>query len=699
MGIDATHSGFNSSAVALPAKRGLAFGALLDKANTGAKNDWMRRAKALSECLALEKANGQPLLIGKLPNAGGGKTAIVAWILPPMATKPKCCESHTHLDAAMDEGEMRKGLSHYVWVPPSLLEGSAIGMAVECVYARLRYLHSPSVPLPVDLQLGIVSLTRVAGPDRFVAPAPEGTIARRLEICQKLERELPAVLVSMPRGDHGYAEYAQRCAMRVEPAPLNDIPSDLLEAAERYPLAELMTRPYQHGTYLPHTQPLVRKRPPPPPWPMPTCDEELYEASFLAAYDKKMKEHLEWHNGTRARRPQPLFGGVEVLKPLYRDWFANGGALRCDGVGKFSPLHEIDPYPTHWNKEWLLKHLATSNDKQLAGIDGLWLGGIDLLDDTPFLMGLSGNLISAYGLTAMGSTSSAASQATSEGIAREMHAFAHGTPQLYEVPRAAGETIVGGPNARWTTCPWCNDPCGGAPKSDGGIRVVTSMSNPPEGGTTIGGDEVISKNVRSQIHAPEGEDECAWKHPKLKQPSVGDRATNDIILAALAEELDLPIGKIAIDGWKMFHQWFYEAQQLAKTGVLVPLLERLEGRLERRLGVTHSLVMAMGAAPASGNCQRMMNELTRAFYLAFDELEAPHRAEEPARITEFLAARADAHDDFGSMARLAVCLVFTDDGEITVLGPAARIERANCADLSLIWRWRRRDDCYGSFIL
>ena len=50
---------------------------------------------------------------------------------------------------------------------------------------------------------------------------------------------------------------------------------------------------------------------------------------------------------------------------------------------------------------------------------------------------------------------------------------------------------------------------------------------------------------------------------------------------------------------------------------------------------------------------------------------------EPALVTDFLAARDGMKDDFGCMARLAVCLVFTDDGEITVLGPAARIERAN----------------------
>ena len=678
MGIDETHSGFNSSAVALPARKGLSFGAPLEKGNTGAKNDWMHRAKWLGECLGLGSTDGQPLLIGKLPNAAGGKTAIVSYIVPPMDSKPKCCESAAHLRAALDADEAHGELTHYVWVPPSLLKGSAIGMAVECVYARLRYLHSPSVPLPVDLQLGVVPLAQVAGQDRFVAPAPDGTVARRLELCRALERELPAALVSMPRGDSGYAAYAQRCAMRVEPMPLGDIPTDLIEGAESYPLDELMARPYQHGTYLPHTTPLVRKRPPPPPWPMPTCDEELYEETFLEAYDKLMKEHLEWHNGVRARRPQPLFGGVEVLKPMYRDWFASGGALKCDGVGKFSPLCEAAPYPTHWNREWLLNHLSSSPDKQLAGEDGLWLGGIDLLDDAPFLMGLSGNLISAYGLEKMGNTASAASQAASDSIAREVHAFAHGAPQLYELPRAAGETCVGGPNARWTTCPWCNDPCGGAEKSDGSTRVVTSMSNPPDGGTTIGGDEVISKNVRCQLHAPEGKDPRTWKHPKLEQPSVGDRATNDIILASLADKLGVPIGKIAIDGWKMFHQWFYETSQLAKTGALVPLLERLEPH-KRRLGVTHALVMAMGAGPASNDCQRMMNDLTRAFYLAFDELEAPHRADEPALATEFLAARAGLHDDFGCMARLAVCLVFTDDGEITVLGPAARIERANYA--------------------
>ena len=33
------------------------------------------------------------------------------------------------------------------------------------------------------------------------------------------------------------------------------------------------------------------------------------------------------------------------------------------------------------------------------------------------------------------------------------------------------------------------------------------------------------------------------------------------------------------------------------------------------------------------------------------------------------------HDDFGSMARLAHMLVFTDDGRAAVAGPTARVER------------------------
>ena len=107
-------------------------------------------------------------------------------------------------------------------------------------------------------------------------------------------------------------------------------------------------------------------------------------------------------------------------------------------------------------------------------------------------------------------------------------------------------------------------------------------------------------------------------------------------MAALAEAVKVTIGKIAIDGGKMFHQWFYEASQLAKTGALVPLLERLEPH-KPRLGVTHALVIAMGAAPASNNCQRSMNELTRAFYLAFDELEAPNSTRNAITFTNWLS--------------------------------------------------------------
>lgn len=74
-----------------------------------------------------------------------------------------------------------------------------------------------------------------------------------------------------------------------------------------------------------------------------------------------------------------------------------------------------------------------------------------------------------------------------------------------------------------------------------------------------------------------------------------------------------------------------------------------------------------------------MNELMRAYMHKFRELDKPSWGDEPQVIQEFLRARRGMQDDFGPMDTLSTAVVYTDDSDITVLGPAERVERANFA--------------------
>ena len=84
-------------------------------------------------------------------------------------------------------------------------------------------------------------------------------------------------------------------------------------------------------------------------------------------------------------------------------------------------------------------------------------------------------------------------------------------------------------------------------------------------------------------------------------------------------------------------------------GALIPVLNRLDPK-DRRLATCVSLAMAMGSAPASGDCQRALNEIMQEIYRVFDLLESP-------ALQDALALRASLVDDFGAQDRCCSCIV------------------------------------------
>jgi hypothetical protein len=77
--------------------------------------------------------------------------------------------------------------------------------------------------------------------------------------------------------------------------------------------------PYRHGSNIFSRPAFIRSAPRPPPWPIPQCDEELYEEGFLAEADAKIEELIEFENGRRSRRPTRMYYGIEALKPHLRE--------------------------------------------------------------------------------------------------------------------------------------------------------------------------------------------------------------------------------------------------------------------------------------------------------------------------------------------------------------------------------------------
>jgi len=465
--------------------------------------------------------------------------------------------------------------------------------------------------------------------------------------------------------------------------------------------ARIARLPFEHGTRI-HKGPALLKLPEYPRLTrIPQCDAEIYTQAWLARVDNALGEIAAWDNGLRARRPPPLYGGLEVLltDELKRFCAAGGSLDMRGGVGNVIDSRDSAPYPSHWNLPNVDRMLAKSTDRRLRD---QWCGGIDLLDDlkfndatgewswvVTFLCGVCPNLLSAYGLEKNSSTKSAAAQSMSDRMAREFDTFVNNEPQLYTSPIPV--QAHSGACTRFGWLPWCNSPLGQVSKvkpheggkinsrprdaaADDPIRIIVNMTHPHEesGATTIGGDVVISLNVASQIHPPP---DCSvpqfqWKHIGEPKPTPLHAACNGAKVHSLARLGNHTSFQFGFDGWKMFHQFHWATRMLGKMGAIVPLSERMPGAM-RRLGTSIALVMAMGAAPASGECQAALNEIMCEIYRTVDKLEAPHREDEHPLLLAALRDRARdlPHDDFGRPDRCCCFVVYSDDPLQEIAGP------------------------------
>ena len=317
-----------------------------------------------------------------------------------------------------------------------------------------------------------------------------------------------------------------------------------------------------------------------------------------------------------------------------------------------------------------------------------------------FLCGVCPNLLSAYGLDKNTCTKSPAAQRMSDRMASEFDSFVTNDPPLYTAPIPILPRTDSSIRFGWA--PWCNSPLGQVSKAKplvGGnvdsvpidpsrsdpIRIIINMTHPPKDGgiTTIGGELVTSINAASEIHPPT---DCIltqreWKHIGEPKPTPCQAACNGAKVHSLAMLGGHTSYQFGFDGWKMFHQFHWATRVLGKMGALVPLTKLVLTEM-RKLGSSIALVMAMGAAPASAECQAALAEILCEIYRVFDELEDACRADTHPRMLAALDDRARnlPHDDFGRPDRSACFLVYTDDPLQDIAGPPSRVERVLYAD-------------------
>ena len=689
----------------IPSKSSHFFGSQISQAVADDKEGWITTAADVLQTLGLAALLGPPFLAGRIQTTLGGYAVVVIALMPPGKWTSRALPHDRSVDPPPGLGLQ--------WRSATEMAGSALALVLSTTALRIRYLSAPSPPLPLLFEVGRFALSKVAF-ERY--DYIQSDFNRALERTERDHAELAEYLSQSDRGDEGYKRFLLKCASTISPVPAADIPASLqgmMYEVDHHRVARL---PFEHGTRIHKGPSLLRLPDYPRLTSIPQCDAEIYTDAWLSLVDKALAAIEAWDNGLLARRPPPLYGGLEVLRSdeLKRFCAAGGSLDMRGGAGHVIDSRDSLPYPSHWNLDNVDRMLAKSTDRRLRD---QWCGGIDLLDDlkydadskewtwkVSFLCGVCPNLLSAYGLEKNTSTKAPAAQEMSDRMAKEFDAFVNNVPQLYTKPIPVRPRTNKAVRFGWM--PWCNSPLGQVSKVkplDGGkvdskpiatsgdepIRIIINMTHPaPESGlTTIGGAPVISINSASEIHPPAGcgVPQFEWKHIGEPKPTPMHAACNGAKVHSLARLGNHTSFQFGFDGWKMFHQFHWATRVLGKMGALVPLAKLMPDHT-RKLGTAIALVMAMGASPASGECQAALNEIMNEIYRTFDELEAACRHLEHPALLDALRDRARdlPHDDFGRPDRCACFLVYSDDPLQDIAGPPARVERVMFANYSVL---------------
>ena len=155
--------------------------------------------------------------------------------------------------------------------------------------------------------------------------------------------------------------------------------------------------------------------------------------------------------------------------------------------------------------------------------------------------------------------------------------------------------------------------------------------------------------------------------PELK-PQFRDKKVNGAKLLSLADCVGWTVIEISWDQTKFFNQLITHRRRVWEQGAVTPAFDKVTRRATAALQFSLEGCMSMGNTESAGMAQRASDHSNCKLLEAFDAAEAPHMAALPEPLKRHMARLAlRPHDGFGSQARLADCITYTDDPAAAVV--------------------------------
>ena len=495
---------------------------------------------------ALGLKGAKPMLGGVLANANGALLVLA----------PFCVEKSLLLRAFGKKGSRvtfgNTSSPFFCVATPTRFLSDGLKQIATVAIARALSFGGPSPLLGSSLETGrdgakIVRKAHLDAPSPSLSTSAskrsassEETFATRLAKCKAAVVQLRDSLSCFTCEDDQKQSFVRGFSAVCRDIDVATIPAKLraMPVALQHPAHEL--RPFRHGMVIPHTvAPKARAL----EWigPIPQSEAELYEAHALKLIKGKIHEIAQWERqralGVDSRRPKPLFLGIDAYQERWRNNFLRGCSLDLRaGEGSFEPFKDdrvsYQPSFVPPNGSKMASLLEGLHDEELIF---MWKHGAFYHDSFPPRIALQPNLLSLLNCTAK----------QRERAVKEFDTFFD--LGFYSTSRS-------GAGISLPSAPFSNSPLGTVPKDHSEVRIVLDDGAPHQGAclacTSV---PVLSSNAATGKLRP-SKLRPAPPLPKEVKPGVADAASNDAVLAHIAEISGLGVYVVSIDFWKFFHQ-------------------------------------------------------------------------------------------------------------------------------------------------
>ena len=524
--------------------------------------------------------------------------------------------------------------THLRWQPAAEGAATAAGRFAHAAMQRVLMLQEPSGAPPTELITGatpeLAPRTRAPPPTDAGAPSVSERAAAARAACAELRKALRE-----SDGSPAWTEFASLMADRIADATDGQIPPELLH--ERFDFHRddvgLADRPFQHKQARVTTPPQDAPRAQADPGWRPHWLGDILLERGIRALHSGFNALRDWTRdmvaGKDVAHQRP--SGVALGRDCFHErawgtiWDLRGGPGNVVPLLTDAPLFE-----THLDLDAVDAIFANSPDREIFSMLRGGGAGVDFRDDLPHQVVVLPSLLSIFeGIDAVADELAALSKRGWYGV------FEH-IPMI----------------------PFRAAPRGSVPRADGGPpRGIVDQGAPRKPFYTRFGKEAVTPLNEAAVAADWG------REPK---PSTREAAHNHSVLLALADLGQQPLFLVALDFKYMFHQFFFRASSAWKMGALIPT-RNAKGDITLSWALEY--VMSMGAHPSSRIAQRFANELMAKWLEVFDAGEANHPDhEQPALAAAMQRRAALPHDHYGTHARLADAMMYTDDPLAGVVG-------------------------------